>query len=89
MAKIHATTNKHDHQKTTGEIHTAAKGGDPTIMKTTTLTAKYPWDIKIIIIKEMTAETQDLAAMEEKTMEIAKGFSQGNLENTTHHRMIC
>jgi hypothetical protein len=33
--------------------------------------------------------TQDTAATEEKTVGAAKGFSQGNLENTTHHQMIC
>jgi hypothetical protein len=37
----------------------------------------------------MTAETQGTAAMEEKTMGAAKGFSQENLENITHHQMIC
>jgi hypothetical protein len=40
-------------------------------------------------IKEMTVETQDTTATKEKTMGAAKGFSQGNLENTTHHQMIC
>jgi hypothetical protein len=35
-------------------------------------------------MKEMSVETQDTEATEEKTMEIAKGFSQGNLENKTH-----
>jgi hypothetical protein len=29
-----ATTNEHDHQKTTWEIDRAAKGGDPAIMTT-------------------------------------------------------
>jgi hypothetical protein len=37
----------------------------------------------------MTAETQDTAAMEEKNMGAAKGFSQENLENTIQHKMIC
>jgi hypothetical protein len=37
----------------------------------------------------MTAETQDTAAMEVKTMGAAKGFSKENLENTIHHQMIC
>jgi hypothetical protein len=37
----------------------------------------------------MIAETQDTEIMEEKTMGAAKGFSQENLENTTHHQMIC
>jgi hypothetical protein len=89
MVKMRATSNKHDHQKTTGEIDTVAKGGDPTITTTMAPIAKQPWDTKTIIIKEMTAETQDTAATEEKTMEIAKGFSQGNLENITHHQMTC
>jgi hypothetical protein len=40
-------------------------------------------------MKEMTVETRDTVAMEEKTMGAAKGFSQENLENTTHHQMIC
>jgi hypothetical protein len=40
MAKMHATTNKHDHQKMTGEIDTAAKGGDPAITTTMALIAK-------------------------------------------------
>jgi hypothetical protein len=40
MAKMHATTNEHDHQKTIGETDTAAKGGDPAITITTALTAK-------------------------------------------------
>jgi hypothetical protein len=39
--------------------------------------------------KEMTIKTQDTAAMKKKTMGIAEGFSQGNLENITHHQMIC
>jgi hypothetical protein len=33
--------------------------------------------------------TQVTAATEETTMGTTKGFSQGNLENTTHHQMIC
>jgi hypothetical protein len=37
----------------------------------------------------MTAEIQDTAAMEEKVTGAAKGFSQENLENTTHHQRIC
>jgi hypothetical protein len=37
----------------------------------------------------MTAGTQVTIAMEEKTLAIAKGFSQGNLENTIHHQKIC
>jgi hypothetical protein len=40
MAKMRATTNEHDHQKTTEEIDTVAKGGDPAIMTTTAPTAK-------------------------------------------------
>jgi hypothetical protein len=40
MAKMRATTNKHDPQKMIGEIDTAAKGGDPTITNTMALTAK-------------------------------------------------
>jgi hypothetical protein len=40
MAKMHATTNKHDHQKTTGEIDIAAKEGDLAITTTTALIAK-------------------------------------------------
>jgi hypothetical protein len=34
MTKMRATTNEHDHQKTTGETDTVAKGGDPAIMTT-------------------------------------------------------
>jgi hypothetical protein len=40
MAKMRATTKEHNHQKTTGEIDTTAKGGDLTITTTTVLTAK-------------------------------------------------
>jgi hypothetical protein len=40
MAKMHATKKEHDHQKTTGETNTVAKGGDPAITTTTVLTAK-------------------------------------------------
>jgi hypothetical protein len=51
--------------------------------------SQLPWDTKTTIIKEMTTETQGTAAMEEKTMGAAKGFSQENLKNTIHHQMIC
>jgi hypothetical protein len=37
---MHATTNEHDHQRTTEEIDTVAKGGDPTITTTTAPTTK-------------------------------------------------
>jgi hypothetical protein len=37
----------------------------------------------------MNAEIRDTAAMEEKIMGAATGFSQENLENTTHHQRIC
>jgi hypothetical protein len=40
MAKMRATANEHDHQKTTGGTDTTAKGGDPAIMTTTALIAK-------------------------------------------------
>jgi hypothetical protein len=40
MAKMRATTNEHDHQKTTEETDTADKGGDPEISTTTALTVK-------------------------------------------------
>jgi hypothetical protein len=40
MAKTHVTTRGRDHQKTTGEIDTTAKGEDPAIMKTMALIAK-------------------------------------------------
>jgi hypothetical protein len=40
MAKMRATTNKHDHQKTIEETDSAAKGGDLAITTTTALTAK-------------------------------------------------
>jgi hypothetical protein len=38
MAKMRATTNKHDHQKTIEETDMVAKGGDPAI--TTTMAPK-------------------------------------------------
>jgi hypothetical protein len=40
MAKMRATTNEHDHQKTTEETDTVAKGGDPIITTTRTPIAK-------------------------------------------------
>jgi hypothetical protein len=40
MAKMRATTNEHDHQKTTEETDTVAKREDPKIMTTTAPTAK-------------------------------------------------
>jgi hypothetical protein len=40
MAKMHATTNEHDHQKMTEETDMVAKGGDPAIMTTTAPIAK-------------------------------------------------
>jgi hypothetical protein len=40
MAKIRATTSGHDHQKTTWEIDTVAKGEDPATTTTTVLTVK-------------------------------------------------
>jgi hypothetical protein len=40
MAKMRATKNEHDHQKTIEEIDTVAKGGDPAIMTTLAPTAK-------------------------------------------------
>jgi hypothetical protein len=40
MAKIRATTNEHDLQKTIEETDTVAKGGDPAITTTTAPTAK-------------------------------------------------
>jgi hypothetical protein len=40
MAKMHAITNRRDHQKTTGEIDTVAKEEDPVTMTTTVLTVK-------------------------------------------------
>jgi hypothetical protein len=40
MAKTGATTSRHDHQKTTGEIDIVAKGEDPATMTTTVLIVK-------------------------------------------------
>jgi hypothetical protein len=40
MAKMRATINEHDHQKTTEETDTVAKGGDPAITTTTGPTTK-------------------------------------------------
>jgi hypothetical protein len=40
MVKMRATTNEHDHQRTTEETDTADKGGDPAITTTTTPIAK-------------------------------------------------
>jgi hypothetical protein len=40
MAKMHAITNEHDHQKTAGEIDTVAKGEDLATTITTVLTVK-------------------------------------------------
>jgi hypothetical protein len=40
MAKMRATTNEYDHQKTTGGTDTVAKGGDPAITTTMAPTAK-------------------------------------------------
>jgi hypothetical protein len=40
MAKMRATTNEHDYQKTTGEIDTMSKGGDPAITTTMAPIAK-------------------------------------------------
>jgi hypothetical protein len=40
MAKTRATTNERDHQKTTEETDTAAKGGDPAITTTMAPTVK-------------------------------------------------
>jgi hypothetical protein len=85
MVKTCAITNKRDHQRTTEETDTVAKGGDPAITTTTAPTAKLPRDTKIVLIKEMIAEIQDTAAMEEKNTGAAKGFRQENLENITHH----
>jgi hypothetical protein len=40
MEKMRATTNRHDRQRMIEETNTEGKGGDPTIMITTALTAK-------------------------------------------------
>jgi hypothetical protein len=40
MAKTRATISGHDHQKTTGETNTVAKGEDPAITTTTVLIVK-------------------------------------------------
>jgi hypothetical protein len=40
MVKMHAATNEHGNQKTTEEIGTGAKGGDPAITTTTAPTVK-------------------------------------------------
>jgi hypothetical protein len=40
MAKTCATISEHDHQKTTGETDTVAKGKDPAITTTTVLTVR-------------------------------------------------
>jgi hypothetical protein len=42
-----------------------------------------------LVIKEMTAEARDTAAMEKKTMGAAKNFRQKNPVSTTHHQRIC
>jgi hypothetical protein len=40
MAKMRATTNEHDHQKTIEETDKMAKGGDPAITTTRAPTTK-------------------------------------------------
>jgi hypothetical protein len=40
MVKTRATISEHDHQKTTVETNTVAKGEDPAITTTTVLTVK-------------------------------------------------
>jgi hypothetical protein len=40
MVKMHETTNKHGHLRTTEEIDMVAKGGDPAIMITMAPTTK-------------------------------------------------
>jgi hypothetical protein len=42
-----------------------------------------------MVIKEITAEAQDTAVMEKKTMEAAKNSTQKNPGSTTHHQRIC
>jgi hypothetical protein len=74
MVKMRAITNERAHQKTTKETDTVAKGEDPATTTTTAPTAKYPRGTKTIVIKEMTVETRDTAAMEKKTTGATKGF---------------
>jgi hypothetical protein len=42
-----------------------------------------------MVIKETTAEAQDIAVMEKKTTGAAKNSRQKNPESTTHHQRIC
>jgi hypothetical protein len=42
-----------------------------------------------MVIKEMTAEARDTAAIEKKTTGAAKKFRQKNPESITHHQRIC
>jgi hypothetical protein len=62
------------------------KGDDLEIMTTTAPTAKSPLDTKTTVIKEVTAEAQDMKATEKRTI---KSFLQENQESTTHRQKIC
>jgi hypothetical protein len=89
MVKMRATTNEHGHLRTTEEIDTVAKGGDPAITTTTAPIAKLPQGTKTIITKGMIAEARDTVATEKKTTGAATNFRQKNPESTTHHQRIC
>jgi hypothetical protein len=62
------------------------KGDDLEITTTTAPTAKSPLDTKIIVIKEVIAEAQDIEATEKRTI---KSFLQGNQESTTRRQKTC
>jgi hypothetical protein len=64
MAKMHATTNGRDLQRTTEETDMEVKGDDPETTTHMAHTAKSPQDIKTTAIKEMIAEAQDIEATE-------------------------
>jgi hypothetical protein len=67
MEKMRATTSGRDLQRTTEETDMEVKGDNPETMTHTAHTAKSPQDIKTIAIREMTAEAQDIEAMERRT----------------------
>jgi hypothetical protein len=68
MEKMRATTNGHDLQKTTEEIDMEVKEDDPETTIPTALTVKSPQDIKIMAIKEVIEEVQDIEVMEKRTI---------------------
>jgi hypothetical protein len=86
MERMRATTNGHDPQRTTEEIDMEVKGDDPEITIPTALIAKSPQGIKTTVIRETSAEAQDIAATEKRT---TGSSHQENPESITHHQKIC